>query len=316
MVTNSTEKKINQLVKISKYHYIDGLSQVEIAKKLHLSRPTISRALQTAKETGLVQIKINDPLTSTATLQKQLKEKYDLKDVIISTDTNDDENIITQKLGEKAAEYLNTIVQDNDTVGISWGNTLHAVAIHLKPSDKQNVSIVHLKGSMANAGHDNFSADITTRFSRAFHTDALILPLPVIFDRPQIKSIVIKDRFIADTLQKGYDANIAIYTVGTTRPTAMLFNLGYLTEAEISYLRKHSVGDIDSHFVDENAQIVDQSLDDRTVAISLAQLQKKTYSILVAGGEAKIAPMKVALRAHYANVLITDIDSAQALLLT
>ncbi len=75
MVTNSTEKKINQLVKISKYHYIDGLSQVEIAKKLHLSRPTISRALQTAKETGLVQIKINDPLTSTATLQKQLKEK-------------------------------------------------------------------------------------------------------------------------------------------------------------------------------------------------------------------------------------------------
>ncbi len=127
---------------------------------------------------------------------------------------------------------------------------------------------------------------------------------------------MIKDRFIADTLQKGYDANIAIYTVGTTRPTAMLFNLGYLTEAEISYLRKHSVGDIDSHFVDENAQIVDQSLDDRTVAISLAQLQKKTYSILVAGGEAKIAPMKVALRAHYANVLITDIDSAQALLLT
>ena len=42
-------------------HYEAGMGQVEIAKQLGLSRPTVSRLLQFAQDNGIVQIKLSIP---------------------------------------------------------------------------------------------------------------------------------------------------------------------------------------------------------------------------------------------------------------
>ncbi len=72
---------------------------------------------------------------------------------------------------------------------------MEAIAKHLHESQRQNVKVVQLKGSVTNSHESNFSTDITKHFNRAFHTQASILPLPVIFDDPQIKSVAIKESF-------------------------------------------------------------------------------------------------------------------------
>ncbi|KRM05206.1 sugar-binding transcriptional regulator [Lentilactobacillus farraginis] len=221
-------EKFQQIIEISRYYYQDGLSQIEIAKKMGLSRPTISKALQTARESGIVTIKITDPFENTELIEKQLKKKYGLKDVLIASQVNRNEKSIIDSLGEKAADYLNKIVHDDDIIGINWGRTMEAVANHLRESQCQNVKVVQLKGSVTNSKESNYSADITNKFNHAFHTQANILPLPVIFGDSKIKSIVVQDQFIENVIREGYEANVALFTVGTTRPKAMLFRLGYL----------------------------------------------------------------------------------------
>lgn len=313
MVLKNTDEQVQRLLDISRSYYVDGLSQAEIGKRFQMSRPTVSRYLQSAKDTGIVEIKINDPLNNIGLLSDQIKEKYHLKNAIVSINTNSDEQIIVDSIGVKAAQLLDKIVSDGDTIGISWGKTIEAVSLNLSESHKKNIRIVHLKGSVSSSNLNNFSAEITGRFNTAFHTQSQVLPLPVIFDDPRTKDIVLQDRFISKVFNEGYDADIALFTVGTVRSSAMLFNLGYLSDDEIADLQKNSVGDIMSHFIDADGELANKSLDDRTVAVPLSQLKSKKYSILVAGGEAKFESIKVALECGYANVLVTDLTTAKKL---
>ncbi|NUF98151.1 sugar-binding transcriptional regulator [Lactobacillus mellis] len=314
MSKNNLTNKIKQALQVSRMYYLDGASQVDIAHQLQLSRPTVSRLLQFAKEQHLVEIKIQDPFQDVALLRQQLQQRYQLKEVLIASQTNTNNLNILESLGQQTANYLDRIVHNHDIIGISWGRTMAAVAHYLHPNSAQGVQLVQLKGSVANSQENNYAFEITHRFNQAFQTTAEILPLPVIFDNVATKKVVFHDRFINSVLEKGRAANIALYTVGTTLPQAMLFRLGYFTPAAIKHLQQVSVGDLVSRFITAQGQIADAQLNERTVSIELEALKKKDYSILVAGGLQKVLPIKAALAGGYPNVLITDIQTAQKLL--
>ncbi|HJA74543.1 sugar-binding transcriptional regulator [Limosilactobacillus pontis] len=306
-----TKHQIKQAVTISRLYYLEGATQAQIAKQLNLSRPTISRALQYARDNNIVNIQVNDPLSNVDDLRAQLQRKYQLDDVVIADvgpTGNYQEDL--DLLGQAAAAYLPQIIQDNDTIGISWGRTLAAVARHLQPSDRKNVQVVYLKGTVANSTHNNFVVEVTKHFNACYHTQAEILPLPVIFDNQDIKKMVVKDRFIHSILTAAQQAQVALFTVGTTAPDATLFELGYLNKKEIAKLQKESVGDIVSQFVDADGQIVDPALTARTVALPIDQLKEKRQAVLVAGGMAKLPAIRAALAGRYANVLVTDTNVA------
>ncbi|MCP8856874.1 sugar-binding transcriptional regulator [Latilactobacillus fuchuensis] len=306
--------RIQLTLNVCHLYYEGNLSQNEIAKKLSISRPTVSRLLQSALEQGLVKIEIIDPLENLTMLATQLEQKYQLKKVLIAYDTTNDTTLINDKLGELAAQFLDEIVEDHDRIGISWGQTIEAVASHLKPSERRDVSVIQLKGSVPASDMNNFANDINQKFGNAFQTNTLNLPLPVIFDNAVTKEIVSKDRFIQALIEAGLRTNIALFTSGTVRSNAMLFNLGYLSPAEIERVQKNSVGDIISRFITPDGQIADPDIDARTVAISLEALKHKKYSMLIAGSSKKVASIHAALSGGYANVLITDSQAAAALL--
>ena len=306
-----TKHQIKQAVTISRLYYLEGATQAQIAKQLNLSRPTISRALQYARDNNIVNIQVNDPLSNVDDLRAQLQRKYQLDDVVmadVGPTGNYQEDL--DLLGQAAAAYLSQIIQDNDTIGISWGRTLAAVARHLQPSDRKNVQVVYLKGTVANSTHNNFVVEVTKHFNACYHTQAEILPLPVIFDNQDIKKMVVKDRFIHSILTAAQQAQEALFTVGATAPDATLFELGYLNKKEIAKLQRESVGDIVSQFVDADGQIVDPALTARTVALPIDQLKEKRQAVLVAGGMAKLPAIRAALAGRYANVLVTDTNVA------
>ena len=309
-----SKQQIKQAVQVSKLYYLDGATQAEIGKKLNLSRPTISRLLQFAREKNIVKISINDPLSNIEDLQHQLKEKYQLKDVIISTPESNETAEILSSLGKATARYLDKKVKDNDVIGVSWGKTLVSVARQLIPNDRKNVQVVYLKGTVANSTHNNYVVEVTKCFNKCYHTQAQILPLPLIFENKQIKEMVIKDKFINEILDTGKRTSVALFTVETTEQDATLFELGYFNDQQIKTLQEKAAGGLVSHFIDERGKIVDDQLNDRTVAIALDDLKQARESVLIAGGMNKLKAIKAALAGKYANVLVTDSLVAQHLL--
>lgn len=79
-------------------------------------------------------------------------------------------------------------------------------------------------------------------------------------------------------------------------------------------MQEKAAGDLVSRFIDERGKIVDDQLNDRTVAIALDDLKQARESVLIAGGMNKLKAIKAALAGKYANVLVTDSLVAQHLL--
>ena len=75
--------KEDLLIRTAELYYHQGLSQNTIAEILCTSRPTVSRMLDEARETGIVEIIIHSPVKKNAALSKSLRTALNLKDAIV-----------------------------------------------------------------------------------------------------------------------------------------------------------------------------------------------------------------------------------------
>ena len=308
------EAKKNKVVEAAKLYYLLDYTQHEIAKKLGVSRPTVSRMLQTAKKEGIVQIKIIDMEENVSDLEKAIEKKYNLKKAVIAPVPQYEDHIIKTTLGLKAAEYLDTIVKDNDIIGVTWGTTLYHVAVELKKKEVNNIKIVQLKGGISHSETNTYVSETLYLFGKAFRTTPLHLPLPAIVDQVVVKQAMMEDRHIKKIIETGKEANIALFTCGPIKSESLLFKLGYFTNEDLEMLYSKAVGDICSRFFDQDGQICNNSLNERTLGIDLSELREKEYSILVAGGDQKVDSIHAALKGEYANVLVTDQYTARFIL--
>ncbi|MBQ1855105.1 MAG: sugar-binding transcriptional regulator [Anaerovibrio sp.] len=301
-------------INVAKLYYRSEYSQQRIAEELGISRPSVSRLLQYAKDKGYVKIQIMDPVEDMSNMEQMLVEKYHLHEVRIASSTINDENEIKKYIGIKAAEYLDSIVQDGDIIGVGWGTTLYDMSCSLLPRVLKGSQIVQLEGGVTHSKWRNYAKDILENFSNNYSTIAQYLPLPVVFGSREVKEMVDQDRHIKRVLEMGSHANIAVFGVGTVRPNALFFRLGYTDQEEQTRIQQIAVGDICSRFFDADGRICNKELDARTVGITLDELRNKEHSIMIAGGEAKVPAIRAALKGHYANVFITDQFTAKELL--
>ncbi|WP_028776054.1 sugar-binding transcriptional regulator [Shimazuella kribbensis] len=309
------DKEKQQLsVEVARLYYQSDYSQQEIANKLNISRPTISRLLKYAKEKGFVQINIADPFADLDNIGNLLREKYHLIEAHVVFSPTPEYTAITEYISKYAAEYLAKSVTNGDIVGVSWGTTMYEIARKMVPQTVKGVEVVQLKGGISHSSVNTYANETITLFSDAFQSTPRNLPLPVIFDNAVTKELVEQDRHIRHIIEMGKQANIAIFTVGTVQDETLLFRLGYFDKQEMSLLKEQAVGDICSRFFDGDGNICSEEINQRTIGIDLAELRLKKSSILVAGGSKKVQAIDGALSGGYANVLIIDQHTAKELL--
>ncbi len=73
------DENIRILLKVAQLYYQDNYTQQEIAEKLCLSRPKVSRLLQQAREQNIVQISIFPPSEDFTELEICLERKFRFK---------------------------------------------------------------------------------------------------------------------------------------------------------------------------------------------------------------------------------------------
>ncbi|MGG1660873.1 sugar-binding transcriptional regulator [Brevibacillus sp. NRS-1366] len=308
------KEKQSLSIEAAKLYYQFDYSQQEIATQLGVSRPTVSRLLQHAKEQGYVRIDIIDPREDLHMIAKALENKYRLDTVRICYSPLNEYEEIKKSISKKASAFIHEIVKDGDIIGVTWGTTMYEVALQLEPKPVRGVEVVQLKGGVSHSQVNTYAVEIVNLFAEAFQTVARYLPLPVIFDHMTVKKMVEEDRHIRRIIELGKQANIAVFTVGNVREDSLLFRLGYFNQEEQELLQRTGIGDICSRIFDAEGKICSEDINNRIVGIDLSDLRQKEKSILVAGGQSKIEAIQAALAGRYANVLITDQFTAQALI--
>lgn len=310
-----SDEKLSKLVEVAKLYYQFDFSQQMIAEKLGISRPSVSRMLQQAKEQGIVKIEILDQSEDTVRLANALKAMYQLRHCIVIPVPEYNEEALKNELGKAAANYLDEIIQDGNIVGTTWGTTLHEVAKHVKPKNVKGVSVVQLNGGVSYSETNTYASEILNFLSAAYNTFPHFLPLPAVVDHPVVANAIITDRHIRKVLDLGKQCDIALITVGDITKESTLFKAGYFTTEDFeNFKSRQAVGDICSRIFDVNGNICNKELDERTIGVGLSDLKKTPHGILVAGGMNKVDGIVGTLKGQFANVLITDQHTAQILL--
>ena len=105
------------LYKIAKAYYEDGLTQDQIGKRFGLSRIKISRLLQQARQTRVVQIAITPPSGSYGDLERAVEAAYGLDEVVVAAD-GAQQAAVVPLLGQAAAAYLARCLSDGQI--LAW----------------------------------------------------------------------------------------------------------------------------------------------------------------------------------------------------
>ncbi|RED87674.1 deoxyribonucleoside regulator [Cohnella phaseoli] len=298
----------------AKLYYQLDYSQNQIADALGVSRPTVSRLLQQAKAEGVVTIEIKDPTEDVEVLRCMLRERFQLKNVVVAFTPTYDDSVVKRYIGQAAAAYIMELVKDGDTIGASWGSTMYQVALHMKTKSLNNSFVVQLNGGVSDADILISPSEIVHLFGKAFNVTPYFMYLPAIVDHILVKQAMLTDRHIRRVMDMGQSANVAVFTAGSPTPDSVLINSNYMRSEELETIKTRAVGDICSRYYDADGEICLPSLNERTVGIELADLRTKEHAILVAGGASKVNAIYGALRGKYGNTLVTDQITAKALL--
>ncbi len=308
-------KRQRLLVQIAKLYYEEGYGQEKIASALNLSRPYVSKLLHAAREEGIVRIQVIDPLNIETALEKEFRMRFGLLKAIIIPREEDGKRL--KHVGEAAARFLNEIIEDGSVIGTSWGGTIYECSKALIPrKDLNGVVSVQLCGGVSDVSQTVYASPIADNFSSILGASAYLLPVPAVVDSKEVSEILRNDGSIAKVFQRGMESDIALFTAGTFGQQSALYRAGYLKDQDLLQLKKKgAVGDVCSHVIDIEGNICDSDLDARTMAVPLDCIKKKKYRIGVAQGFSKVNSLCGALRGGIINVLVTNEETAERILL-
>ncbi len=307
------EKNLETMTRIAWLHYMEGLTQRDIAESLHMSQPKVARLLDKAHKKGIVRVSIESPLANCLGLESRLREVFSLSDVLVVPAGGRDD--LFTSLGRAGAWYLERVLKDDDLVGIAWGRTLKQVAHSLKNVRVRGIKVVTLVGGLtASASLNPYT--IGEKLASIFTGECYYLYAPAVVESEETRDFYLSERINRKTLELARRAAWSVVGIGPVDVVHSVYALtGFLGHEDLEDLRKKgAVGDIVGQYYDKEGKVLDIPLHRRTVAVSLSDIRSMRNVIAVAGGKEKVEAIRGALRGGFINILVTDEDTAQSVL--
>lgn len=306
LTLSTDDQDVEQITRAAWLYYNDGLTQNQIAAVLGVSRIKVSRLLEKGRQTGLIELRINSPHAGCLTLQQELIAAFGLVDARVVPEAS--ELAAAPRIGRAAANYLIENLKPNDLLAIGWGEATTTALRYTAPVFPQSsIALVSLTGGV--------SAYIGTTGLYGPENNAHLIPTPLRVSSPELAEMLRREPYVRHVLEMAATARMALIGVGGVSNAATLVRYGYCSASEIElFARRGAVGDVLGYFYDANGEILDLDLHRHVVSVSLDNLRKIPNVAAAAAGTHKIDAILGLLRGRFANILVTDQQTAEELL--
>lgn len=300
-------------------YYQEGLSQTDVAKLMGVSRVTVVKYLQSAREKGLVQIDLDLEAFSSIQNSLTIKEKFQLDSVIIVADgqdaaQRDNSQLMRKRLAKAGGMYLNQTIEDNDVLGVAWGRTIHQMGNMMTPRNCKNVTVLQMLGSMP-CQPDFTTIESSSQIANKLSGKVVNLHVPAVVSSSRLAMELQAEPIIRSNFETLTKCNKALFVVGNVFDENPLIRVGVISKQQMQHYRElGAVGVICGRFYDKYGNPVVAEVDLRILGISLAQLRQIDKRIFVAGGERNFEATLGAILGGYVSSLIIDEATAEFLL--
>lgn len=311
-----SEDKLALLAKVASLYYEKNLTQAEIAQRLNISRPQVSRLLAEGRQEGVVEIIIHHPAAKSSSLEQELLDRFALKEIKILVTGAIGYSQLVERLGVLAARHMEERLEDGMILGISWNTGVYQVVNALRAAHQKKVTVVQLTGAVGSINPLIDGPDLTRWLAQTLGGQYKYLPAPLLVESPATREALLQDRSIRESMALLDQMDMALIGIGSLSPAlSSLLLAGYITEAELrEIIRQGGVGDICSYHFDLRGRILPLELHQRLIGVSLDTLKKTPYVIGVGGGIDKASAVLGALRLGVLDCLVTDEIAARAVL--
>jgi DNA-binding transcriptional regulator LsrR (DeoR family) len=303
------------MVKVSWLYYRENYTQQEIAQKLNLSRSKVGRLLAKALKEGIVEIKLS-PMVHLINLplENELEKRFNLREALISP-SGDRSHTLLENLGRTAARFLDRSLHEVFTLGISMGTSVAAVLPFVSPRNETDSTVITLSGGFTQPEYDTTAYDISWPLANTLGAKLEVLYCPLVAESKEVKETFLSDRNLCAQLKRAEEVDIALVSIGYPHMDMPLHRLGICTTPDVTnLLDAGAVGEIITNFINMDGEFVHTDLYDRSIGVSIDVLKKIPTTVAIAGGLAKTRAILGALRTDCLDVLITDNDTAEAIL--
>jgi DNA-binding transcriptional regulator LsrR (DeoR family) len=298
--------------RVARQYYLEGVSKVDIADRLGISRFRVARLLDSAREAGMVRIEIGLPGGSLdAGLSAELCGAFGLKYAFAFDFPDHDVLALRSRIGEAAGQALMDIITPGDVLGLSWARSLSGLAAAL--SRMPPCPIVQLTGAVPPPdGRDLL--DLVRSVARIGGGTAHVFYAPMIVDDAATAAAIRRQADVADALALVPSVTIGMVAVGAWGPglSTIYDAVSPGERAELS--RLGVVAEMAGVFLGEDGHPVPTVLDSRMIVTPGPTLARIPSVIAVAYGVSKTAAVRAALRGGLIHGLVTHSSLARDLL--
>jgi len=306
-------REILRLVEICRLYYEKELTQAQIAKKLNISRPAVSKLLAEARKRGIVKIEIRSPLDSDEDLLDKLARLFGLKGGLIIPSGAKDEQLISRLLISQAVVYVEKFLPTIKRIGIGWGSTLGNLIDEFKPQTVKQAKggiVCPIIGNAPNAIQWLQTNELARIFAQKTGFTPYYLHAPAFPGSESNKQHFTNTLEYQKILEIWESLDAVLVGVGTypsvpDQATAVRF--GRLLKV------KHAAGDIATYYFDQDGHFI-ETPEDIVIRIPLEHFKHAKKVIAICGGMQKLTAIRGALLTGLITHLITDEITARELI--
>lgn len=294
------------MFKIAYYYYFEEMTQQGIADKLAISRIKVIKLLEKARQTGIIQFRLRKNPEFHIQYEQELIKKYNLKDVFIVPAPTSFEKT-NSNVAKAASLYLSDRIKEHDLINIGYGDTSKHLLNNLATLAEKPLTCISLTGGVSYYLPD-------TR-SNVFNANLHLIPAPLLASSIDMAQAIRNEVSVNQIFQMATLSNLSVVGIGGLHEESTIVRGGTISSNDMMYLKtKGVVGDVLSHFLDKDGNLVPNNFEDCLIGISLEMLKTLPNVVGVAAGDSKVQAIKAVLKGRYLDVLITDVSTAKKIL--
>ncbi len=308
-------KRNNLLADIAEAFYLDGLTQKEIGEKFGFARPSISRMLAEARDSGVVSVEINRLFENDEKLAAHIAKKFDVKNIYVAVLPQQKWKDFENSFGFFAANILYDFLKPHSLLGITLGTTVASVIDGLCRLNPIPIKVVQLCGSISADSPKLDAHAIVENLSRTYGIDAIYFHAPYAVQSQEIRDYLLQNQSNQKSIEWARKTDIALVEAGILNmENSSLFHGHYITADNLNNLKNMgAIGDIGGFNINREGCFIEGGNYWRT-GIDFNDFIKIKHRVCVAIGEHKAAQIAAALKGKIITDLIIDQATAKKLL--
>ena len=305
-----TAMDLQLLHRAASAYYVDGVRQAEVAERLGVSRPTVSKLLAEARRIGMVRFEVLEPPTADLPdLAARLQDVLGVRSVRIAPGNQVQRDY--RGIGDLLGEELRSLdLQRGEVLLISSGKTTYAVSGMPGLPELPGVVIAPTVGGQQETDPSFQTNEIVRRFADRTRAEPKFMFAPASPSEQLWESLQADPSFreITDLW-----ARARAVVVGIGEPYQGRAALTSVVPRDEPALVP-AVGDINLHFYDIDGHPVSYPGSELLVRPPRELLNALPTSIAMAVGERKAPSILAGARTGLYTTLLTDEPTAQAVL--